>query len=159
MNLLAPQNLARIREALAAGPIFGYWRRAHSGMGLNHWMPRDFVEFEQIIAQAKPGDYYVIWSLPAQVEKGVALAAACYDDQPEHGASLLSAGKIQTVERYLSDPAREYFGVFSLVEIEARESGRAMTAMAWRAWWSTPSGITSQAVGATSFRSAQIGCI
>jgi hypothetical protein len=112
MNLLAPENLARIREALAAGLIFGYRYRAHSGMGPNHWMARDFAEFQREIAQAKPADYYVIWSLPALLGQGVALEAASYDEQPEHGASLLPAGQIQALERYLSDPTREFFGVF-----------------------------------------------
>ncbi|HEU0028292.1 MAG TPA: hypothetical protein VFQ25_14360 [Ktedonobacterales bacterium] len=112
MNLLAPEHLARIRDALAKGPIFGYWYRAHSGSGPNEWMARDFAEFERVIAEAKLADYYVVWSLPALLEKGVSLAAARYDDQPQHGASLLPAGQMRLVERYLSDPTHEYFGMF-----------------------------------------------
>lgn len=112
-NLLEPENLARIREALMSGPIFGYWYRAHSGSGPNYWMARDFAEFERLIAQARPADYYVIWSLPALREKDVALAVARYDDQPERGASLLSPESLRSVERFLSERQwREVYAVF-----------------------------------------------
>ncbi len=113
MNLLEPENFARIREAMAAGPIFGYWYRAHSGSGPNYWLARDFAEFERLLAQARPADYYVIWSLPALLEKGVAVAAARYDDQPEHGASLFSPESLRAVERFLYEERwREVYAVF-----------------------------------------------
>ena len=144
MNLLAPENLARIRQALAVGPIFGYWYRAHSGMGPNYWMARDIAEFELEIAQAKPADYYVIWSLPALLAKGVALAAARYDEQAEHGASLLPAQQMRAVKRHLIVPTREYFGVFFDAdrgpEVWVHDADGLENVLEYAEWYNKPGG-------------------
>ncbi|HEU0028291.1 MAG TPA: hypothetical protein VFQ25_14355 [Ktedonobacterales bacterium] len=111
-SLISIETIALIQQALAAGPIFGYWYRAHSGAGPTYWMARDFAQFQREIAQAWPADYYVIWSLPALLELGVALAAARHADIHIGASSLLSPESLEVVKGYLSDPAHEYIALF-----------------------------------------------
>ena len=111
-NLISAENIALIRRALAAGPIFGYWYRAHSGAGPSYWLARDFAQFEREIAQAWPADYYVIWSLPDLLQQGVALVAVRHADVHIGASSLLSGENVGAIEGYLSDPTHECLALF-----------------------------------------------
>lgn len=111
-NLIAGEILGLINYTLSAGPIFGYWYRAQSEPGLNFWLARDYGQFTRVVAQAHPGDYYVIWSLPALLQRGLALAAARHADVHAGRGSLLSADGLAAVEEFVSDGSREYLAIF-----------------------------------------------
>lgn len=111
-NLIAAGNVALIRRALVAGPVFGYWYRPNSESGPKYWLVRDFAQFVKLVAPARPADYYVIWSLPALVERGLALVSARHADVHTGGASLLSFEALGVVEEYISEPRHAYIAVF-----------------------------------------------
>jgi hypothetical protein len=111
-NLLSPENVDRVKSALEAGPIFGYWYRVHGGFGPVYWFAQQFDQLMTETSRAKPGDLYVIWSLPVLLVKNLALAAARYADIPAHGTSLLSPESMQAIEDYLSERQNEIFAVF-----------------------------------------------
>lgn len=111
-NLIAGETLGLINYTLSAGPIFGYWYRAQSESGPNFWLARDYAQFTRVVAQAYPGDYYVIWSLPALLQRGLALAAARHADVHTGRGSLLSADGLAAVEDFVSDGSREYLAIF-----------------------------------------------
>jgi hypothetical protein len=113
-NLISAENLGRIKGALTAGPVFGYWYRPNSGLAPAFWLARDFFGFERALAQAQaqPGDRYMIWSLPALLARGLALAAARHADSHSGWNSLLTPESLRAIEDYLSDPSHEYIAIF-----------------------------------------------
>ncbi|HEX9038721.1 MAG TPA: hypothetical protein VF808_17195 [Ktedonobacterales bacterium] len=111
-SLLSPENLGRVRAALKTGPVFGYWYRAHSGGGPNYWIALEYEDFERTISRGRPADYYVVWSLPALVAQGMALAEARFDDLPLDPRALFSREDLRAIEAHLSDPSREVFALF-----------------------------------------------
>jgi hypothetical protein len=111
-NVLSTDNLRRARDALKSGQIFGYWYRPHSGGGPSYWLASDFSEFEGVIADGRAVDYHVVWSLPALVAQGMALAAARYDDLPQDPTSLFTPEDKAAIEAHLSDQAQEVFALF-----------------------------------------------
>lgn len=111
-DLLAPGTLLRVHDALLDGPVFGYWYRAHSGGGPNQWLAESYARFEALLADAKPRDHYEIWSLPSLVVRGMALAAARYDESDTHGPSLFSDVSLRAIGEYLHDPHNEIFALF-----------------------------------------------
>ncbi len=111
-NLISAGNLALIERALKVGPIFGYWYHPHSGLSPQYWLARDFAGFERVTERAQSDDRYMIWSLPALLAKGMALAAARHADAHASGGSLLAPESLSAIEEYLSDPSHEFIAIF-----------------------------------------------
>jgi hypothetical protein len=119
-SVLSTENLRRVSEALQSGPVFGYMYRTHSGCGPVNWLARDWPEYARVITREPASDahldYQVIWSLPALLERGMALAAARYADLLAGATSLFTPDDLRAIERHFGapprDPMREVWMVF-----------------------------------------------
>jgi hypothetical protein len=67
-NILASHYLTRIQQAFAAGPVFGRHHHYAGGSSADNWAFRTFESFWHYVTRSKPGDLYVMWSLPDLLE-------------------------------------------------------------------------------------------
>ena len=69
----SPHYLTGIQQAFPVGPVFGRHYHYAGGSSTDNWAFRTFEPFWHYVTRSKPGDLYVMWSLPDLLAKGVAL--------------------------------------------------------------------------------------
>jgi hypothetical protein len=67
-NILTPHYLTRIQQAFAVGPVFGRHHHYAGGSSADNWAFHTFGPFWHYVTRSKPGDLYVMWSLPDLLE-------------------------------------------------------------------------------------------
>ncbi|HEU5198767.1 MAG TPA: hypothetical protein VFU32_03980 [Ktedonobacterales bacterium] len=100
-NILAPENLDKIKDAAARGLIFGYHYRPHSGGGPNYWVFQTFDAFMELVAHSKPGDWYGVCSLSGLLEQKSAIAWSLCGETAEAGKLLFQPEELQSIRTYL----------------------------------------------------------
>jgi hypothetical protein len=106
-NILAHRYLTRIQQAFAVGPVFGRHHHYASGSSADNWAFRTFEPFWHYVTRSKPGDLYVMWSLPDLLDKGVALLHITGDTVASIPDNCLVA-----VKAYLDTPFNEFVALF-----------------------------------------------
>jgi hypothetical protein len=106
-NILAPYYFTRIQQAFAAGPVFGRHHHYAGGSSANNWAFRTFKPFWHYVTRSKPGDLYVMWSLPDLLAKDVALLHLTGDTVASIPDNCLAA-----VKTYLDTRFNEFVALF-----------------------------------------------
>jgi hypothetical protein len=113
-NILAPHSLARIKHAVASGPIFGRHHHYAGGSSADTWAFRTFGSFWSYVTHSIPGDLYQVWSLPDLLARDVALMQIVFDTNADAGASSLLDGYVRAVKTYLHTPYNEFLALYSI---------------------------------------------
>ena len=106
-NLLAPDQLATVAHALLRGIVFGYHLHFFGGSSLTRVVFQDYGAYLRTIHRSRPGDLYVLWSLPDLLHKQLALVTKTYSGASDHLLATLSHDEIEAIKDYLSTPFNE----------------------------------------------------
>ena len=107
-NILTPHYLTRIQQAFAVGPVFGRYHHYADGSSADNWAFQTFEPFRHYVMRSKPGDLYVMWSVPDLLAKDVALLRLTGNTFPSVPDNCLAA-----VKAYLGTPFNEFVALFS----------------------------------------------
>jgi len=102
-NILAEENLERIRQALSDGWIGGihlYFGVGRSGDSIAF---STFDAFLSHVTASRPGDLFILWSFVEMRRKGLLLVDSQFMDDVGAGRSLLAARDLDRVREYLSE--------------------------------------------------------
>lgn len=102
-NILAPHYRTRIQQAFAVGPVFGRHHHFAGGSSADNWAFHNFESFWDYMTRSKPGDLYVMWSLPDLLAKGMDLLHVVGGTVPSLPYNFLTA-----VKSYLDTPFNEF---------------------------------------------------
>jgi hypothetical protein len=124
-NILSPDNLSKIEEAFQRGIIFGYHCFYCGGGNPDKCA---FVAYNDLInylrSRARPGDLFILWSLPSLVKTGVQLFSRSFPLSDERSL-MVSAEELEPVKNYLQvlDPkhAPYYMNEVHAVYYSARD--------------------------------------
>lgn len=109
-NVLAPDTLARLRQAFSDGPVFGRHYHYKGGRSGDNWAFYTFEQFWEYVSSSRPGDLYHAWSLPDLLERGVALLHASGEESSSTSAAIESG--LSRVKAYLDTRFNEYLALF-----------------------------------------------
>jgi len=111
-NILAPEYLAQIEEALGRGVVFGLHSYYKGGRGPSGWAALDFGQFQNSISHSRPGDWYTLWSAEDLVKKNLVLAHVRASSEEESGSLIVSPEMLTEIENYLGKVYSELITVY-----------------------------------------------
>jgi hypothetical protein len=101
-NILSPDNLSKIEKAFQSGSIFGY-HCFYCGGGSPDKCA--FVAYNDLISylrsRARPGDLFILWSLPSLLKTGVQLFSKSFPLSADEASLTISAEELEPVKSYL----------------------------------------------------------
>jgi hypothetical protein len=101
-NILSPANLSKIEEAFQRGIIFGYHCFYCGGGSPDNCA---FLAYDDLISylrsRARPGDLFILWSLPSLVETGVQLFSRSFPLSADEPSPMVSEEELEPVKNYL----------------------------------------------------------
>ena len=120
-NILASHALARIKQAVAAGPIFGRHHHFTGGSSADTWAFHTFEAFRAYLARSNPGDLYQLWSLPALLHRRVALLQMTFGALSDAETFPAVDRGLWAVKTYLDVPHNEFLAFYLMAETSAIE--------------------------------------
>ncbi len=106
-----PEVLALIVDVLEAGPLVAIFRFSGGEHGPTLLVFRSVAAFSAHRRQARVGETYELWSLPALVARQSALLhVVCDAHAPDELATLIARG-MAALTSYLSDPDHAYIAL------------------------------------------------
>ncbi len=111
-NILARDALARITQAVATGPIFGRRHHFAGGSSADTWAFHTFEAFWVYLARSTPGDLYQVWSLPALLNRQMALLQMSFDTRSDAETFPAMDRGLWAVKTYLDVPYNEFLAVY-----------------------------------------------
>lgn len=104
LNLLSPEIVKRVRQALEAGAVCGLHAFYGVGCGREPCAFIDFDSYELTVDRSRPGDWFTLWSIPMLAEHGCLLLWK--------QKAPITETELETIKRWLKEnTAREFIAV------------------------------------------------
>jgi|ERR1041384_4192827 hypothetical protein len=105
-NVLAEQNLERVRTALESGWVCGYHLLFAAGASGYPVVFSAYGKYLEHVDQSRPGDFFALWSVAKFRQEGLLLVDESYETGKRDAGTLLTAEALRRVEEYLSTQSR-----------------------------------------------------
>ena len=102
-NILAEEALQRIRQTLSEGWICGVHLHYGGGRSGDSVAFSTYTAFHSHVADSRPGDLFILWSVSEIRRKGLLLVDRHYHDAVLICGSLLSQDDLNRVRSYLAE--------------------------------------------------------
>lgn len=101
LNLLSPEIVAVVTEAVEAGIVCGVQAFYCAGQGPEPCAFVDLDSYLSSVEKSRPGDWFTLWSVPALAKQGALLI--------RKQAALASEADLKTIQDWLNtNPQREF---------------------------------------------------